>query len=153
MAGVVAMPFIGAYVASKFALEGIVDVMRREALPQGVNVTLVEPGGIKTPMVSEQLSTLKPDYESLNDEERQRYGYLYRGFTAMATKSHLEEASSPEEIARVVITALDDEHPQPRYIGGADAAGLIQYARDNTDNAVDEFFANAFAGAASLPAS
>jgi NAD(P)-dependent dehydrogenase (short-subunit alcohol dehydrogenase family) len=44
--GLVAMPFRGAYVASKFALEGLTDTMRQELVGSGIQVSLIEPGPI-----------------------------------------------------------------------------------------------------------
>lgn len=147
MAGVVAMPFIGAYVATKFALEGIADVMRMEAAPQGVKVVLVEPGGIKTPMVSQQLRTLAPDLEALGDEESARYGYLYRGFRVLAEKSHYGEASTPEQIAEVFVEALTVAEPKARYVAGDDARQVIDMGRTASDAEIDSIYINAMADA------
>src|SRR5688500_17312082 len=46
--GRVALPLLGAYNASKFALEGASDSLRRELRGQGVDVIVIEPGGVKT---------------------------------------------------------------------------------------------------------
>src|SRR3954449_7970679 len=48
--GLVALPLVGAYNASKFGLEGISDSLRRELHSHGVHVILIEPGGVKTPI-------------------------------------------------------------------------------------------------------
>ncbi len=143
MAGIAAMPFIGAYVTSKFALEGAADVMRQEAAPQGVKVVLVEPGGIKTPMVSQQLEEVAARLKSLDGEERQRYGYLYRGFEAAASQGHNNDSSTPEQIADVVIAALDAEAPEARYAAGPDAEQLIALARSG-DAQLDAAMAGMF---------
>ena len=95
MAGRSAMPFIGAYVASKYALEGIADVMRREAAPQGVHIVLVEPGGIRTGMVANQLKSNAAEMQALSGEARQLYLYLYEGFQRMAQQSHDQGSSTP----------------------------------------------------------
>jgi NAD(P)-dependent dehydrogenase (short-subunit alcohol dehydrogenase family) len=50
VSGRVAMPFVGAYAASKFALEALSDSLRRELLGSGVRVTLIEPGSVRTPI-------------------------------------------------------------------------------------------------------
>ncbi|OGU01766.1 MAG: hypothetical protein A2W29_13645 [Gemmatimonadetes bacterium RBG_16_66_8] len=50
VSGRVALPFAGPYSASKFALEAISDSLRRELLPSGVQVVLVQPGSIATPI-------------------------------------------------------------------------------------------------------
>ncbi len=146
MAGVAAMPFIGAYSASKFALEGAADVMRREAAPQGVEVVIVQPGGIRTPMVSQQLIEVKERLAALAAEERDLYGYLYRAFDVMAQKSHYEDASTPEQIADTVILALDAQKPEARYAAGADAVEMIALARQG-DAVLDAAFADIYARA------
>src|SRR5215204_7328953 len=48
--GRVALPLVGAYNMSKFALEAFSDSLRRELLSQGVDVIAVEPGGVRTPI-------------------------------------------------------------------------------------------------------
>jgi NAD(P)-dependent dehydrogenase (short-subunit alcohol dehydrogenase family) len=148
MAGKAAMPFIGAYVASKFALEGAADVMRREAKPQGVEVVIVEPGGIRTGMVSEQLRSIIDVIAGLSEDERERYGYLYRAFQALATQSHTESASTPEQVADVVVAALDEENPAARYIAGDDAKGLLGLAQTSSDTELDAIFAQMYGAAA-----
>lgn len=151
MAGFASMPFIGAYSASKFALEGATDAMRREAAPQGVNVILVQPGGIRTPMVDNQLIEVKERLSALNSGERDLYGYLYQAFDVMARKSHYEDASTPEQIADTVIGALDAESPRARYIAGADAEQMAGLASQD-DAAVDAAFAAIYAQASAAQA-
>lgn len=149
MAGVAAMPFIGAYVTSKFALEGAVDVMRREAAPQGVKVLLVQPGGIKTPMVDAQLVEVADRLAALDTEDSERYGYLYKAFKVMAGESHYKTASTPQAIAATVIEAFKADDPAPRYAAGEDAKQLIALARSG-DEKLDEAFAGMFAQAAAV---
>lgn len=144
IAGKAGMPFIGAYVASKFALEGVADVMRREAAPQGVSVSLVEPGGIRTGMVEEQLRTIKKRIETLPADEKERYGYLYEGFQAAAASSYENTSSTPEEVADVVLEALTADEPKTRYMAGAEAEQLLGLAATASDAELDAAFRNMF---------
>lgn len=137
MAGRAAMPFIGAYVASKYALEGISDVMRREARPQGVLVSLVEPGAIRTGMMEEQLRTIGQRIAALSPEEDARYGYLYRAFQRLATDSYQGSSSTAEQVARIVMRALYDPKPHTRYVAGGDAQQLLAMADAATDHELD----------------
>ena len=84
MAGKVAMQFLGIYSASKFALEGMADSMLREAAGQGGHVALIEPSGIKTPLVERQLKEVDERLETLSDTERERYGHYCPSSCKMA---------------------------------------------------------------------
>jgi NAD(P)-dependent dehydrogenase (short-subunit alcohol dehydrogenase family) len=55
MAGRIALPFLSPYTASKFALEGWCDSIRRELNPFGIRTILLEPGGIATPIWNKAL--------------------------------------------------------------------------------------------------
>ena len=50
VSGLVALPFAGPYAASKFAVEAVSDSLRRELIPSGVRVVLIQPGSIATPI-------------------------------------------------------------------------------------------------------
>nr|WP_087573278.1 SDR family NAD(P)-dependent oxidoreductase [Sphingomonas sp. CDS-1] len=147
MAGRAAMPFIGAYVASKFALEGVADVMRREAAVQGVKVVLVEPGGIRTGMVDDQLRTIAEKIKTLSPDEEALYGKNYRQFQALAQASHSNTASTADDVAAIIASALDAFDPDPRYIAGEDAVQLIGLTRSLSDAELDATFAQIYGSA------
>ena len=140
MAGRAAFPFMSAYTATKFALEGLGDVMRREAGPQGVKVSIIEPGGIRTNLVRQQLIDLGPAYAALSDEDRELYGALYQGYIKMAGDGLRDTASTPEQIAAVVVEALDAPEPESRYVAGVDAKRYFEMSRAMSDRDVDEVF-------------
>lgn len=144
MGGRVALPLLSSYIATKFALEGLCDVMRREAAPQGVKVSLIQPGGIRTNLVYQQLLDVKRDYEALDDANKETYGYLYRGFSNFASASLSSTASSPDQVASVVIEALDADQPQSRYIAGDDARQLLAMAAAMSDKEMDDFLSKLF---------
>ncbi len=123
MAGRFGMPFIGYYTASKFALEGAVETMRCEAAPWGVELVLVEPGGIQTPMMTNQVESLMSDIERLDANKRQLYGDLYAQFRALAAKSYAT-ALKPSQVANVVLQALSARKPKVRYKVGKDSVAM-----------------------------
>jgi NAD(P)-dependent dehydrogenase (short-subunit alcohol dehydrogenase family) len=137
MAGRAAYTFMSAYSATKFALEGLGDVMRREAGPQGVKVSIIEPGGIRTNLVEQQLRDLEPAHAALGAEDRQRYGPLFQGYLKMAGNSLKQTASTPDEVAAVVVEAPE---PETRYVAGADAKQYFEMSRDMSDREIDEIF-------------
>jgi NAD(P)-dependent dehydrogenase (short-subunit alcohol dehydrogenase family) len=69
LAGRIASPFLAPYAASKFALEGFTDSLRRELKPQGIPVIMIRPAGIATPIWEraerQDLSFLSPRYRSV----------------------------------------------------------------------------------------
>lgn len=144
MAGKVSLPFVGVYSASKFGLEGLADAMRREAAGHGVRVCLVEPGGIRTPMVDVQLAEVDGMIANLSAEEDALYGAFYRGFRSAASHSHTQVASSPEQVAQTLLKAFTDAEPAARYISGADAEGLLGAARAQSDEQMDAIIAQMF---------
>jgi NAD(P)-dependent dehydrogenase (short-subunit alcohol dehydrogenase family) len=142
--GRMGMPFVGAYTASKYALEGIADVMRREAAPQGVKVSIVEPGGIRTNMIKDQLATGMARLAALPDDQRARYGYLFRRFEVLAGGALETSASTPGQVADAILDALDAADPDARYVVGDDAKQMIGLVNTLPDRALDALFAQMF---------
>lgn len=115
--GVAAMPALGYYSASKFALEGLTEALVAEVAPLGIKVLAVEPGGIRTGIVERNLRS--------------------PGIDAYATTAHsvmelLENdrngalaPSDPDRIAAVLIELVASGDMPQRLIVGADAWGGI----------------------------
>lgn len=133
MAGRVGLPHMGAYSASKHGLEGFADALRCEVRGQGVEVILVEPGLIRTPMVVEQLEANARQIEHLSAEADARYGSFYRGFQKTTSLANDGAGSSPQEIAEVLLGIIDADQPETRVVVGSDAAQLIQAAEALSD--------------------
>jgi NAD(P)-dependent dehydrogenase (short-subunit alcohol dehydrogenase family) len=138
LSGRVATPMMGAYVASKFALEGLADVMRQEAGAWGVEVILLQPGTIDTPIVSRSRDALAAAIPALPAEERLLYGKLYRQMQYRVV-SALDAGGlmPPEVVADAVIHAIETPQPLPRYRIGADAEFLIGASRTKSDREMD----------------
>jgi NAD(P)-dependent dehydrogenase (short-subunit alcohol dehydrogenase family) len=109
LSGHLALPFIGPYVASKFALEGLSDSLRRELMFVGVDVILIEPGSVRTPI-----------WEKFPADGSQRfppseYDAPLHCFETMARKT-AEDALDPVTVARAVRRALTRKHPPERIV-------------------------------------
>jgi short-subunit dehydrogenase len=104
-AGRVATPFMGAYSASKFALEGMSDSLRRELAPFGVRVILIEPGPIKTHFSEASVRVGDPDSP---------YAPLSRRWNTARRSSDMWERSE-DAVARTILKAVRAVHPRPRY--------------------------------------
>jgi NAD(P)-dependent dehydrogenase (short-subunit alcohol dehydrogenase family) len=108
-----ALPFLGAYAMSKFALEAMTDALRVELRPWGIHVAIVEPGTIKTPMWTRERPDPPPEGLAL-------YGDRLAAFRSFALKRS-EGGAPPEAVAETVEHALTAERPKARYLVGRDA--------------------------------
>jgi NAD(P)-dependent dehydrogenase (short-subunit alcohol dehydrogenase family) len=112
IAGRSALPFLGAYAISKFALEAMADSLRLELGPDGIEVALVEPGTIATPIWS------KP--QPLADGVSERYRQRVEHFRAAAAR-RAAKAAPAGDVAEAVVHALTAARPKARYLVGRDA--------------------------------
>ena len=101
-------PFLGSYVASKFALEGMSESLRRELLLYGIEVIVVGPGAVKTPIFD------KAQQADLSQYDGTEYGPILRKFIDyFLTESR--KGLEPERIGEAVYTALTTRKPKLRY--------------------------------------
>jgi NAD(P)-dependent dehydrogenase (short-subunit alcohol dehydrogenase family) len=117
-----ALPFTGAYAASKFALEAIADAWRVELLPWRLHVSIVEPGVIRTPIWSTSMATADRIQAEVPPEAEQYYGTLTAGLRRHAQRAERgEQGLPPDAVAQVVEHALFAARPRVRYVVGRDA--------------------------------
>ena len=120
IAGRSALPFIGAYAASKHALEAVADSLRLELRPFGVQVSIVEPGTIKTPIWMKAAAAADELAQRLPAALGELYGERIDAFRQVALKRGTRGAS-PDDVAKAVEKALSAERPQSRVLVGRDA--------------------------------
>ena len=113
-------PLIAPYSASKKALEAIAEALHYELQPQGIHVSIIEPGSIDTPIWSKGDSTIDPALDSLPDEGRWRYEALVRRGQAIAADAG-RRGIPPDRVADRVEHALTSARPRLRYLVGIDA--------------------------------
>ena len=111
-----ALPFLGAYAMSKFALEAMADALRVELAPFGLEVAIIEPGTIATPIWSKPQRAA----DELPSGAAELYGPRLAKFRALAA-SRAAQAVSPVEVAKAVEHALSSPKPRTRYVVGPDA--------------------------------
>ncbi len=107
--GFFATPFTGPYCASKFALEGYSDSLRRELLLCDVKVVIIEPGRVSTPIWNKT-------EEILNMEGTSPFVDVARKIGTQAVKKGKTAGLPPEAIARTVHSALTSPKPRLRYL-------------------------------------
>lgn len=122
--GRVATPFMGAYHASKFGLEGMSDALRRELAGVGVEVSAIEPGSIATSIWDRHREQADGVISAMSAEASDAYGDQLRAALRMATRAG-ERGTDPDRVARTVERALTARRPRARYVVGADARAMI----------------------------
>ena len=140
--GRVAVPLLGPYNASKFALEGISDSLRRELRPLGVHVAVVEPGAIATRIWEKGTAAADETLAAAPPQAEEVYGPTIEAVRAQARQA-AERAIPPEEVARAVEHALTAAKPRIRYPVGRDAKQRIRLAGLIPDRAFDALMARA----------
>lgn len=125
--GRVAQPFAGPYIASKFALEGVSDVLRAELLGWGIEVIAIEPGTIATPIWEKSSREAENVLEGLTPEQRDLYGKRLAKAAKMIERQN-KRGAPPEKVAEAVEKALTASRPKPRYLVG-DARVLLGLKR------------------------
>lgn len=119
LVGLVPVPFLGVYSASKFALEGYTEVLRHEVKPFNVRVSLVEPGFIRTNLARNRQDAVKhiSDYDP----------WRQRAFEAI--HQYEEQAPEPTLVAECVLRVIESKSPKSRYKVGKDATSLPRLRR------------------------
>ena len=137
--GRVAVPLLSPYNASKFALEGITDSLRRELRPLGVHVSIVEPGAIATRIWEKGAASADAMLAGASEAE-EVYGPTIAAVRAQA-QQRTERAIAPAEVAKAVEHALTAPRPRTRYVVGRDARQRIRIAGLLSDRAFDALVA------------
>lgn len=124
ISGRFAAPLEGAYAASKFALEAVTDVLRLELRPYGIPISIVEPGGVATPMLTNAALDLETMIAGLQPPAKDIYQAGMMRLRRLSQES-IRNAMPPERISRAIYRALNSRRPKPRYLVGWDARMLV----------------------------
>jgi len=128
ISGKLAAPFVGAYAASKFALEAASDALRLELRPFGIFVSVVEPGSVRTPIWRRSSDASLRILDEAPLERRADYDATIRQMMRLAQQQELRGVA-PDRVARAIERALTDRYPQARYLVGVDARLRLVLAR------------------------
>lgn len=117
IAGRLAMPGSGYYSATKFALEGLSDALRKEVEPLGIGVMIIDPGAFRTEFAGHSLQQAKasiPDYSSTSGPRRKEND-----------RSHGTQPGDPERAAIAIIETVTGESHPFRLLLGSDAVRIV----------------------------
>jgi len=134
--GRMALPFGAPYHAAKFGVEAVADCLRQELAPWKIDVSVIEPGSIDTPIwergeqIADEVAARAPAAQV------ELYGKTIERFRA-AVRRTAERGIAPDKVADAVTHALTARRPRTRYVVGADARGQALLKRLLPDRALD----------------
>ena len=126
--GRIAGGITGGYHASKYALVGLSDALRIELRASGIDVILLEPGAVATPIWSRGAANGDRVLDGMPPEGHERYGELLEEVRAAARRSDANGIAA-SAVASVIGGALSTPNPRPRYLVGTAARVIAAMAR------------------------
>ncbi|HEL3782727.1 TPA: oxidoreductase [Stenotrophomonas maltophilia] len=129
MGGFITMPGIAWYCGSKFALEGISEVLGKEVAPFGIHVTAVAPGSFRTDWAGRSMARAPrsiEDYDALFDPIR----------SAREAKSG-HQLGDPVKAAQAMLQIIDSDAPPSHLLLGSDALQLVRAKLDTMAKSID----------------
>lgn len=141
--GFAAMPFRGAYVGSKFAIEGISDTLRLELKGTGVFVSLIQPGPIRSLFRKNALQALRENVDIQNS----RHASHYEAAISRLSKSGdaVRFTLNPDAVCKKLIHALESKSPKTRYTVTVPTHALAFLKRIVSDKLLDRILGKASA--------
>lgn len=121
LGGRMAFPFGGLYSASKFAIEALSDALRMELAPFNIHVSVVEPGPVSTEFFDVAGQAV---IETVTAPETTPYRAAFEKLKGLE-KQTSSRAWTAERVAEVIVRALSDRRPRPRYIAATGGGFLL----------------------------
>jgi NAD(P)-dependent dehydrogenase (short-subunit alcohol dehydrogenase family) len=136
IAGRATIPLMGPYSASKFALEALTDALRLELQPWGMQVSVIEPGAIATPIWEKSIKAATGLEATTGSAATIRYTEMMMRIKEAVGKA-AERAIPPDAVVRAVVHALTAARPRTRYLVGTDAkirAWMVKWLPDRLND-------------------
>ncbi|QTP54707.1 SDR family NAD(P)-dependent oxidoreductase [Billgrantia sulfidoxydans] len=113
--GFAALPYRGAYVCSKFALEGLTDTLRQELYGSGIHVSLIEPGPIASRFRENAYRAFKANIDAEHSVHHETYRAVEARLAGSKGSSGGAFTLGPDAVVDKLIHALESRRPKPRY--------------------------------------
>ncbi len=129
--GKVTLPMGSWYHASKFAIEGLSDALRKEVKSFGIDVIVIEPGGTKSEMVGQGTEYM------MSVSGHTPYSALAKGVSKMYAGIE-KDAAEPIVIAKLIKEGIESKSPKTRYAGAAGAKLMLFFRKILSDKQFDK---------------
>jgi NAD(P)-dependent dehydrogenase (short-subunit alcohol dehydrogenase family) len=131
MGGLMAVPGMSAYCASKFALEGLLEAIGKEVAGFGIHVTAIEPGSFRTDWAGRSMTRAE---RSISD-----YDELFGPVRQARRNASGHQLGDPAKAAEAVLSIIDHPDPPRHLVLGSDALRLVTAARQAADDDIRQW--------------
>jgi NAD(P)-dependent dehydrogenase (short-subunit alcohol dehydrogenase family) len=129
MGGFITLPGIAWYCGSKFALEGISEVLGKEVAPFGIHVTAVAPGSFRTDWAGRSMSRAPRSIED--------YDALFAPIRSAREAKSGHQLGDPVKAAQAMLQIIDNDAPPSHLLLGSDALQLVRAKLDTMAKSID----------------
>ena len=126
MGGLMAVPGMSAYCASKFAVEGLLESLRKEVASFGIHVTAIEPGSFRTDWAGRSMTRAE---RTIGD-----YDELFGPIRAARVEASGNQLGNPAKASDAILAIADEAEPPAHLLLGSDALRLVGAARAAVDD-------------------
>ncbi|MFZ0345427.1 MAG: SDR family oxidoreductase [Nitrososphaeraceae archaeon] len=126
------LPFISAYHASKFAIEGFTESLRQELADFNINIILIEPGYISSNFM-DNMKTAK-GFDPNKSPYAKMVQQVFQGFESISAYS-----SHPSKVAHTILDALNSPNPELRNPVGKDAESIFKARNELSDRELEKW--------------
>ncbi|CAF1517604.1 unnamed protein product [Rotaria sp. Silwood1] len=138
------LPSSSAYCASKCALESFSDCLRREMVPWGSHVSVIEPGAMRTPILETSRGSFEHFWSQISSDAKQRWGeyFIKTEYNIMQESPLFKFAEDPIKVVRALQHAVMNKSPHIRYRPGWQST-FILYPLSNLPVRIIDWLLNA----------
>jgi short-subunit dehydrogenase len=131
------LPFLTAYHASKFAIEGFTESLRQELDDFNINIILIEPGYVSSGFLDN--SKYAKGFDSNKSPYAKKVQQVFQGFESITAYS-----SHPSKVARTILDVLNLPNPEIRNPVGKDADSIFKTRAELSDKEMEQWSREAY---------
>jgi Short-chain dehydrogenases of various substrate specificities len=131
------LPFLTAYHASKFAIEGFTESLRQELDDFNINIILIEPGYVRSGFLDN--SKYAKGFDSNKSPYAKKVQQVFQGFESITAYS-----SHPSKVAQTILDVLNSPNPELRNPVGKDADSIFKTRAELSDKEMEQWSREAY---------
>jgi short-subunit dehydrogenase len=131
------LPFLTAYHASKFAIEGFTESLRQELDDLNINIILIEPGYVSSGFLDN--SKYAKGFDSNKSPYAKKVEQVFQGFESITAYS-----SHPSKVAQTILDVLNSPNPELRNPVGKDADSIFKTRTELSDKEMEQWSREAY---------